>query len=213
MIVDAQTEDTVELDFSASGPLPGADRTVLSIAGGLSQIAETFRGVAPTQATPAATARALHAATVLDELADEAWNLVGNGSTPAAQFAVRQLGRSTALAVDALRRGASPDVVAEAIGAYFSNVHSVLDRFEATAERRLFSAIATFRAGIRLAEQQVASIERPLQAVGRTGGRIEPGVADLRNNVHALISAALAPPSLLPNENPIRWEDGGPRTS
>jgi hypothetical protein len=208
MISDPETEDMVEVDFSASGPLTGADRTVMSIAGGLNQMAETFRAVAPTQTTPVATERALHAATVLDELADEAWNLVGSGTTPGAQFALRQLGRSTALAVAALRRGASPEFVAEAMGGYFSNLHSVLDRLEATAERRLLVAFAAFRASLQLAQLEVAQPglralpQRSLQSTRRVGGPVELGSADLYRNVHALIAAALAPPTFLPNDDP-----------
>jgi hypothetical protein len=201
MIADLKDDHMVELDFSTSESLTGADRTALAIAGGLYQIADTFRAVAPTQASPAAAAHARHAATVLEVLADEAWNLVGSGASPGAQFALRQLGRSTTRAIAALQRGASPDVVAQAMSAYFANLHSALDRLEATAERRLRAALDAFRASASLAEPEVALHQPSLQPGGHIGYCIEFGNADLYRNVHSLISAALAPPTFLPNDD------------
>jgi hypothetical protein len=200
MIADPQT-DTIELEFSASLPFTAADRTVASIADGFSQVAATFRAAAPAQASPDAAVRAHDTASLLDELADEAWNLLGAGSTPGAQFALRELSRSTELVVDALRRGTSLDLVAEVIAAYFANLQSQLARLEVNAGRRLRAALAAFRASLSLVQLAVASYQRALQPNRRVGGRFEVGSADLYRNVHSLVAAALAPPAFLPNDD------------
>jgi hypothetical protein len=83
------------------------------------------------------------------------------------------------------------------VNSYFSNLHSLLDQLEATAERRLLAAVAAFRKRVRYAQHVVAPHQRSLQKTRRACGLIEQRSADLYNNVHALIAAALAPPTLL----------------
>jgi hypothetical protein len=186
-----------EIDFSDAVHLSDVDLAVGSIASHLSELAEAFRAVAPAQATKRAANRALQAATVLDGLADESAGLVGAGTSLKAQLNLRRLDDATEHAARALRRGASPDLVRAAMDDFFSQLHDVLARLETLAGRYALPRIAKLDANARRAQIQLRSMLSP--TTRRTARKKTNSVSfDLYNVVHALISAALAPPTRLP---------------
>jgi hypothetical protein len=190
-IPDPPSDPEFEVDFSDAVHLSDVDLAVGSIASRLSEVAETFR------ATRSAVNRTLEAAAVLDGLAEECAALVGAGTSLKAQLNLLRLDDATEHAVHALRRGASPDRVGAAMDHFFWRLHGVLVRLEALAERQDLARINAFDANARRAHTQLRSALSPTM---RRTARNKTNFAgfDLYRFVHALIFAALAPPTHLP---------------